>query len=97
MKVRLESVDGQVKRNMNIFTVDSMTGNLQVVDGNEKSDKWDHLKDIKIPEISGNTHVDMIIGRDQAHLHISLREIYAQMGEPIARLTPLRWSCIGPV
>ena len=37
----------------------------------------------------------MLIGLDYLELHISLREVYGKPGNPIARLTPLGWTCIG--
>ena len=37
----------------------------------------------------------MLIGLDYLELHTSLREVYGTPGDPIARLTPLGWTCIG--
>ena len=37
----------------------------------------------------------MLIGLDNAHLHQTLREVPGNVGQPIARLTPLGWTCIG--
>ena len=97
VKIGLESVDGQVKRRVEVFTVTSVTGDLKVADWCEQASRWDHLKDINFPEISSSPYVDMLIGRDQADLHICLQEVFSQRREPIARLTPLGWNCIGPV
>ena len=38
----------------------------------------------------------MLIGLDLSDLHCSLKEVRGQPGEPIARLTPLGWTSIGP-
>ena len=38
----------------------------------------------------------MLIGLDLSDLHCSLRKIKGCPGEPIARLTPLGWTSIGP-
>ena len=37
----------------------------------------------------------MLIGIDYAELHFSIRDVRGQPGEPVARLTPLGWTCIG--
>ena len=41
-------------------------------------------------------HVDLLIGVDHLELHTSLGEVRGVANEPIARLTPLGWTCIGP-
>ena len=38
--------------------------------------------------------VDILIGLDHVVLHYSYRDIHGNPGEPIARLTPLDWTCI---
>ena len=37
----------------------------------------------------------MLIGIDYAELHYSIRDACGQPAEPVARLTPLVWTCIG--
>ena len=37
----------------------------------------------------------MLIGIDYADLHLSKKEIHGEPGQPIARLTPLGWTCVG--
>ena len=37
----------------------------------------------------------MLIGIDYAELQFSIRDVRGQPGEPVARLTPLGWTCIG--
>ena len=39
--------------------------------------------------------MDLLIGVDHADLLYSKQEIRGDEGEPIARLTPLGWACIG--
>ena len=41
--------------------------------------------------------VDMLIGLDCADLHFSLQDVRGEPGQPIARLTPLGWTCVGQV
>ena len=39
--------------------------------------------------------IDHLIGIDHPHLHRAIKEIRGNIGEPMARLTPLGWSCVG--
>ena len=39
--------------------------------------------------------VDLLIGLDCADLHYSFKDVRGTPGQPIARLTPLGWTCIG--
>ena len=44
-----------------------------------------------------NAHgaVDVLIGLDCADLHFSFKDVRGKPGQPVARLTPLGWTCIG--
>ena len=95
VSVQLESLNGQCKVDMSVFTADKVTGNLKAVNWTEYKDKWDHLKQIQFPKLSSRPIIDLLIGTDYSDLHYSLRDIKGQPGEPIARLTPLGWTCIG--
>lgn len=39
--------------------------------------------------------MDLLIGVENADLHYSFFLVRCQMGEPVARLGPLGWTCIG--
>ena len=39
--------------------------------------------------------VDMLIGLDCIDLHLALQEVRGRPGQPIDRLTPLGWTCVG--
>ena len=41
--------------------------------------------------------MDLLIGVDYAELHYSFKDDRGQPGEPVARLTPLGWTCSGTV
>ena len=69
---------------------------MEVVDWNQYASKWKHLREITFPNINRTTTVDLLIGVDHADLLYSKQEIRGDVGEPIARLTPLGWTCIGP-
>ena len=87
--IELESVDGSFNIKMEAFTTTRVTGNMQVIDWNEHSSKWNHLKEIKFPNIGPRAIVDLLIGVDHAELHCSYKDVCGSPGEPIARQTPL--------
>ena len=66
-----------------------------MVDWSKYKHKWKHPKGIKFPQVGPRPTVDLLIGVDQADLLYSLRDVRGEPGEPIARLTPLGWTCIG--
>lgn len=72
-----------------------MTGNLRVVDWNDHVHKWPHLQHIDLPKVCSRPIVDLLIGMDYQDLHFSLKDVRGNPGEPMARLTPLGWTCIG--
>lgn len=53
------------------------------------------MKSIKFPRVGPRYIADLLIGVDQAKLLYSLKGVTGKPGEPIARLTPLGWTCIG--
>ena len=95
VSVKLESINGQCQVDLSVFTADKVTGNLKAVNWSDYKNKWDHLKQIQFPKLSSRPVIDLLIGIDYPDLHYSLRDIKGQPGEPIARLTPLGWTCIG--
>ena len=53
------------------------------------------MKSIKFPRVAPRYIADLLIEVDQAKLLYSLEGVTGKPGEPIARLTPLGWTCIG--
>ena len=47
------------------------------------------------PEAAADSIVDVLIGQDHINLHYSRCDVKGHPGEPIARLGPLGWTCIG--
>ena len=39
--------------------------------------------------------MDLLIGVDNAELHYSRADLHGEKGNPVARLGPLGWTCIG--
>ena len=94
--VQLESCDSTFRCELHATTADRVTGDLQAVDWQVNGPQWRHLQTIPFPSVGKHTHVDVLIGVDHPGVHTSLAEVRGTTGEPIARLTPLGWTCIGP-
>lgn len=97
VKVGLESLDRKVKREIEIQTVKNVTGSLKVIDWKNEGKRYKHLAEIEFPTVARKPKIDMLIGIDNADLHTSNREICGKIGEPVARLTPFGWTCVGIV
>ncbi|XP_047129507.1 uncharacterized protein LOC124809450 [Hydra vulgaris] len=56
---------------------------------------WKHLKKIEFPNIGPKPKINILIGVDYAELHCAIKEVKGGFNEPVARLTPLGWICVG--
>ena len=76
-------------------TVDRVTGNMPVVEWNKFKQQWSHLRNIDFPTSARRPIFDNLLGLDCTDLLYAIEEVRGKSGEPIARLTPLGWTCIG--
>ena len=96
VELEVESLDGKISKKINAFTTDRVTGSLRIIDWAKESEKWKHLQGIQFPkQSSARPIVDNLIGIDCLDLHYSYEDVQGLPGEPIARRTPLGWTCIG--
>ena len=93
--VTVESVTGDAKFEVTAYTANRVTGTMSAFDWTQYAQRWPHLQRINFPKIAKRPHVDVLIGLDCADLHCAVQEVRGRPGEPIARLTPLGWTCIG--
>ena len=91
----IESLDGRINVKITAFTANRVTDNMKTVNWARYAKDWIHLKDIKFPYVGPRPIVDILIGIDYADLHYSIKDVRGKPGEPVARLTPLGWTCIG--
>ena len=91
----LLSVDRKVNINVTAYTANRMTGDMPVIHWNEYSSKWPYLRKIDFPVPFKKPIVDVLIGLDCLELHCLSKEVRGRPGEPVARLTPDGWTCIG--
>ena len=62
----------------------------------EEIKRWQHLKDITVPDISPQ-EVGLLIGADCAEMLWTLDERRGEVDEPVARKTRLGWIVQGPI
>ncbi|KAK2558628.1 hypothetical protein P5673_018821 [Acropora cervicornis] len=92
----LESCDGGVKKAVTAQTTKCVTGNMHAINWVAEKNRWPHLSAVHFQPLGRRPIINMLIGLDLSDLHCSLKEIKGCPGEPIARLTPLGWTSIGP-
>ncbi|CAM1295397.1 Uncharacterised protein r2_g452 [Pycnogonum litorale] len=92
----LESLGGNIRRTIGARTLQKMCQGLEVPDWRCRRKGWAHLKGITFPRLPGHNSVDLLIGADHPELMLALEERLGKPGDPVARRTPLGWTCIGP-
>ena len=70
---------------------------MRAIDWTTCAKEWPHLRNIEFYKLGPRPTVDMLIGLDCADLHFSLQDVRGEPGRPIARITPLGWTCVGQV
>ena len=96
LTIEIESVNGQFKKEIEVKTCPrNVTGSYQVENWRASQDKWPHLVECDFPSPAKDGLVDLLIGVDNADLHYSFVDVRRRVGEPVARLGPLGWTCIG--
>lgn len=96
LTIEIESVNGQFAKEIEVKTCPhSVTGNYRGEDWRESQGKWPHLAECFFPSPAKDGLVDLLIGVDNADLHYSFVDVRGRLGEPVARLDPLGWTCIG--
>ena len=90
----LQSVDGSVKTSVALLTSDRPTGRMKPVDWQCMRQQWPHLLNIPFPALGRKPYINLLIGVDHAELHSAYDEVRGSPCEPVARKTPLGWTCI---
>ena len=78
-------------------TINSIANKFDLANWNKHKNLYSHLKNILFVPLANRKTVDILIGVDHAELHTSVKEIQGRFDEPVARLTPIGWSCVGPI
>ena len=88
----LRNLDGNLSKDVTAYTAKEVTGNLQAISWEQIKRKWSYLAMVSFPIIKSR-QVD--IDLDYLELHQSIQDVCGPPAEPIARLTPLEWTCTG--
>ena len=90
-----KSLSGETQSTVEAWTLNEMCQGLSIPDWNQHKVKWEHLKTIPFPKAPGRKTIDILIRSDHPELTLALIECYGPIGAPVARKTPLGWTCIG--
>ena len=96
VKLTIESVDGKIKREETVMTLADMLVKSIPVNWQKIKKVWTHLRHISFPKLAERSLHEMLIGADLIYYHRCSKEIQGSSLSPIARLTPLGWSAVGP-
>ena len=97
VQLSIRSMDGKTTIKVNALTTNNVTGLMCATDWCKLKSRWHHLSDIPFEPVSDRGTIDILIGSDYPELHMCLDERKGKRNEPIARLTPLGWTCIGKI
>ena len=92
----VSSVSSEETVHMQAETLSRVAGDFRPVNWRKRKRHFDHLAHIDFPALGQKPIVDLLIGLDYSDLHRSIQDICGEPGDPIARRTPLGWTCIGP-
>ncbi|CAB4040082.1 Hypothetical predicted protein [Paramuricea clavata] len=95
VQINVESLDSTFSSRVDAWTKDTVTPGLDVIDWNKQKSEWPHLRHLEFPHVPRNRVVDILIGINAIEFHSPLEEIPGLQGEPVARRTPLGWTCVG--
>lgn len=99
VEFQIETGDGRTKTDVDALTADKVTGDMCVINWRKYQNKWDYsyLRGLEFPRVGRHSVVDILIGMDHSELHYAYQEIRGRPDEPVARLTPLEWTCVGKI
>ena len=97
MSFEIESLDEKTKKKIKAWTMNEICRGMPIPDWNRHKEKLHHLKGIPFLRVPGRKTVDVLIGSDHPELTLALEERVGKPGEPVARRTPLGWTCVGRI
>ena len=95
VSLTIKSLNGETQSTVEAWTLNEMCQGLSIPDWNQHKVKWEHLKNIPFPKAPRRKTIDILIGSDHPELTLALTECYGPVGAPVARKTPLGWTCVG--
>lgn len=95
--ITVESLDGRIGARLECRVLDNLCEGLRPQNWSLDKNRWPHLRAIDFPRIEGSDQIDIVIGSDHPELMMSLEEVSGKPGDPVARRTPLGWTCAGTI
>jgi hypothetical protein len=93
VELYLASIDGSHTVTIDAYAVQDLAKQLPVVDWSREKDSFSHLQNVPFESLPSERSINLLIGYDHAALLESSEVRTGTPGQPIARLTPLGWSC----
>jgi len=97
VEVTIRNMENSLQRDVKLWTIGELCGKLNVTDWHDEKHRYNHLEDIPFPRMPKDKTVDVLLGSDYPDLSICLDERMGSIDEPIARKTPLGWTCVGRI
>jgi hypothetical protein len=93
VELYLASIDGSHTVTIDAHAVQDLAKQLPVVDWSREKDSFSHLQNVPFESLPSERSINLLIGYDHAALLEFSEMRKGTPGQPIARLTPLGWSC----
>ena len=93
VELYLASIDGSHTATIAAYVVQDLAKQLLVVDWSKEKHRFSHLEKVPFESLPSEQSVNLLIGYDHAALLESSEKRSGTPGQPIARLTPLGWTC----
>jgi hypothetical protein len=95
--VHLTSADGLTTRTISALAIKDLAKTIPIINWSKEKQKFSHLQTVPFEPIPQNASISILIGLDHSSLLESSEVIAGTEDEPTARLTPLGWTCSGPI
>ena len=93
VEMYLASIDGSHTVTITAYAVQDLAKQLLVVDWSREKNSFSHLQNVPFESLPSEKSISLLIGYDHAALLESSEMRAGTPGQPIARLTPLGWTC----
>ena len=92
---KIKNLSGETRSTVEAWALNQMRQGLSIPDWNQHKLKWEQLKNIPFPKAPERNTIDILIRSDHPELTLALTECYRLNGAPVARKTPMEWTCVG--
>ena len=91
----LKSYDGSLIQPIHAYTVKDLAKHISVVDWSKEKHKFLHLQVVPFEPHPQGGSIALLIGSDNLSWHRTIITKAGTVDQPVARLTPLGWTCSG--